>query len=57
MLDTILKWWNRKWNNWELDQANNRVFQNDSATRPIEIYDRFKRASNDGLVEYKKVYK
>lgn len=57
MYDKILKWWNRKWSNWELVDENCKVFADDQAKRPIEVYDRLKRVSNDGLVEYKKVIK
>jgi hypothetical protein len=56
MLDTILKWWNRKWSNWEFDDEVH-IFTDDKSKRPIERYDRFKRKSNDGLVEYKRVRK
>jgi hypothetical protein len=57
MLDTILKWWNRKWSNWELDTPDCKVFNDDESKRPWQIYDRYKRTSNDGLVEYKKIIK
>jgi hypothetical protein len=57
MLDTILKWWNRKWSNWELDTIDCKVFADNKSKRPHTIYDRYKRTSNDGLVEYKKIIK
>ena len=57
MYDKILKWWNRKWSNWELVDENCKVFNDDSSKRPWQVYDRLKRVSNDGLVEYKKVVK
>jgi hypothetical protein len=57
MLDTILKWWNRKWSNWELDTPDCKVFNDDISKRPFQVYDRYKRTSNDGLVEYKRIIK
>lgn len=57
MYDKILKWWNRKWSDWELQASDCKIYENDNDKRPIIIYDRFKRTSNDGLVEYKKIIK
>jgi hypothetical protein len=53
MKDTILKWWNREWSNWELDSQG----QTFHTLADKGYYIILKRTSNDGLVEYKKVYK
>lgn len=53
MKDTILKWWNRKWSNWEQDSVGQKYY----TLSPKEHYIILKRTSNDGLVQYKKVYK
>lgn len=46
MIDSIKKWWNRKWSNWELDSEG--IWIN---------YIVLRRTSNDGLIEFKKIYK
>ena len=56
MRDLIKKWWNRTWTNWEFDSGN-KVYANDFDKKPIAIYSIYKRTSNDGLVEYKKIRK
>jgi hypothetical protein len=53
MKDTILKWWNREWSNWELDSQGQTYY----TLADKGYYIILKRTSNDGLVEYKKVYK
>lgn len=53
MKDTILKWWNREWSNWEQDSVGQMYY----TIEPKQHYVILKRTSNDGLVEYKKVYK
>lgn len=53
MKDLILKWWNRKWSNWELDHES----QNYYTLADKEYYIVLKRFSSDGLVEFKKIYK
>lgn len=45
MKDYISKWWNRTWSNWELDSKNK-----------WNYYIILKRSSNDGLVQYKKIW-
>jgi hypothetical protein len=44
MRDTIKKWWNRTWSNWEI------VYENYS-----NFYIVLKKTSNDGLIKYKKI--
>jgi hypothetical protein len=56
MKNKILKWWNREWSNWTFE-IENRVYNTGESTRPIECYEVYKRTSNDGLVEFKKVKK
>ena len=53
MKDTILKWWNRKWSNWELDSVGQKYY----TLSPKGHYIVLKRTSNDGLVQYRKIYK
>jgi len=50
MKDKILKWWNRKWNNWEFVET---IKNGKNCPDIVKVY---KRTSNDGLVEYK-IYK
>jgi hypothetical protein len=50
MLDTIKKWWNRKWSNWEEE---NEYFSFGGGATYIVI----KRTSNDGLIEFKELKK
>ena len=56
MRDLIKKWWNRTWTNWEFD-SENKVFLTEVSKRPNAVYEVYKRTSNDGLVEYKKIRK
>ena len=56
MLDTIKKWWNRKWSNWEFD-SETKVFETELHKRPNAVYEVHKRISNDGIVEFKKIKK
>lgn len=56
MYDKLVKWWNRTWSNWEFYETI-KVYGTGRNTYPVEIYDIYKRTSNDGLVEYKKIYK
>lgn len=44
MRDTIKKWWNRTWSNWEFEYENYWNF-----------YIILKKTSNDGLIKYKKI--
>lgn len=54
MKDLILKWWNREWSNWEHCEER-RIYLTQNCDRPHTIYDIYKRVSNDGLVQYKKI--
>lgn len=56
MYDKLEKWWNRKWSNWEFFETMN-VWGAEGGKYPIQIYHIYKRTSNDGLVEYKRIYK
>jgi hypothetical protein len=53
MKDRIKKWWNREWSSWELDSEGQNYF----TLAKKEYYIILRRVSNDGLVQYKKVYK
>lgn len=53
MKDTILKWWNRKWSSWELDSVGQKYYTLSTKGHYIIL----KRTSNDGLVQYRKIYK
>lgn len=53
MKDLISKWWNREWSNWEIDSEG----QNYYTLANKEYYIVLKRTSNDGLVQFKKIYK
>ena len=55
-IQSFVKWWNRKWSNWELDMKDCQVFQKEGDKIPIKSYDRYKRTSDDGIVEYKRIY-
>ena len=46
MRDIIKKWWNRTWSNWEVDSKSE-----------WDWYIVLRRTSNDGLIQFKKVYK
>ena len=46
MKDLILKWWNRKWSNWELQEVQFWAFKKYIILRSI---------SDDGLVRYKRI--
>lgn len=48
MRDRIKKWWNRTWSSWEQDVEVDWIYP---------PYLRIKRTSNDGLIEYKKIYR
>jgi cytolysin (calcineurin-like family phosphatase) len=37
--------------------STSRDLSEEKAKRPLEVYDRYRRTSNDGLVEYRKVIK
>ena len=55
MRDTIKKWWNRTWSNWEEFEGQ---YQNYSTPDGLATYLSFiklKRTSNDGLIEFKKI--
>lgn len=54
-LDSISKWWNRKWSNWEYDGIQNVYSSEDWNKLPHTTYEIYKRTSNDGLVQIKKV--
>jgi len=43
MKDSIKKWWNREWSNWEIDYI-------------VHWKIIIKRTSNDGLIEFKTIY-
>ncbi len=53
MKDRIKKWWNREWSSWEVDSEGQNYF----TLAKKEYYIILRRVSNDGLVQYKKVYK
>ena len=53
MIDRLVKWLNRKWSNWEQDSVGQVYY----TIEPKKHYIILKRTSNDGLVEFKKVYK
>ena len=53
MKDLILKWWNREWSNWELDHNGQDYFTLSNKNYYIVL----KRTSNDGLIQFKKIYK
>ncbi len=53
MKNLILKWWNREWSNWELYHEAQDYF----TTANKNYYVVLKRTSNDGLVQFKKIYK
>jgi hypothetical protein len=44
MRDTIKKWWNRTWSNWEF-----------VCEIPFGYYIILKKTSNDGLIKFKKI--
>jgi hypothetical protein len=46
MKDLIKKWWNREWSNWEIDS------ESEWSSWII-----LKRTANDGLIQFKKIYK
>lgn len=46
IIDKFLKWYNRTWSNWEFSHE---------ATFFIYKYIVYKRVSNDGIVQYRKV--
>jgi hypothetical protein len=50
MLDTIKKWWNRKWSDWEPYEIWETYFRDNLSKKHLVL----KRTSNDGLIEYKK---
>ena len=54
MKNLILRWWFRKWSNWEFDGVHE-VFTDDYSKRPIATYDMYKSTSSDGLARYKRV--
>lgn len=56
MLDIILKWWTRKWSNWEFD-GEIAVYDKDEDKYPTRKFARFKSVSNDGLARYKRIRK
>ncbi len=56
MIDTILKWWTRKWSNWEFD-GEIEVYDKDEDKYPARKFARFKSVSNDGLARYKRIRK
>ena len=53
MKDLILKWWNRKWGNWEFDQYVNTYLE--TSKLPTARHKVLVRKSNDGLVQYKRL--
>ncbi len=59
MKDLIIKWWNRKWSNWEY-QETIRIYGSawDKAYGlPNSVYELYKSTSNDGLVKFKRINK
>lgn len=56
MRDLILKWWYRKWSNWEFDEEL-KVFSDDYSDRPVANYHIYKCTSSDGLVKFKRIRK
>lgn len=46
MIDSINKWWNRKWSNWEFDSESK-----------WNYYIILRRTSNDGLIQFKQIKK
>jgi len=50
MLDTIKKWWNRKWSNWEIERE---YFSEVN----FNFYIVLKSTSNDGLIRFKELKK
>lgn len=53
MKDLILKWWNRKWSDWEFDQYVNTYYE--GLKLPTSRHKLLTRKSNDGLVQYKRI--
>ena len=53
MKDLILKWWNKKWGNWEFDQYVNTYLE--TSKLPTARHKVLVRKSNDGLVQYKRI--
>lgn len=56
MKDIIKKWWNRTWSDWHFEMEN-REFSYITDNHPSAVYEIYKRTSNDGLVQFKKVRK
>lgn len=54
MKDLILKWWFRRWSDWEFD-GESHVYDNDYSKRPCARYHIYKSTSNDGLVRFKRI--
>ena len=52
MKDRILKWWNRKWSDWEFSHKESMYTEDGFRLYDIWLY---KSKSNDGLVKIKKV--
>ena len=53
MRDTIQKWWNRKWSNWEVYKEDYKYDINKHID--WKIITTLRRISNDGMIEYKTV--
>lgn len=56
MKNLILRWWFRKWSNWEFN-TDHEVYDDEYSKRPIRIYEIYKSTSNDGLVRFKRIRK
>lgn len=55
MKDKILKWWNKNWSNWEFVYHLHTYNSESWKKAPKNKHLIFKRVSNDGLEEYKKI--